>query len=84
MATELATLVSEALKRHFDCQIQQLRALCNAWKADRETAVKVLNGRHEAFLDNVTCENENNQKFQSDIDDEDIMLVRESAATITR
>lgn len=43
MATELATLVSEASMRHFDYRMLQMRALCDAWKADRETLVKELN-----------------------------------------
>lgn len=39
----VATLVTEAPMRHFDYRIVQMHALCNVWKADRETAVQSLN-----------------------------------------
>lgn len=69
VATELATLVSEVPMRHFDSRLQQMRDLCNAWKTDRETAVQVLNARHEPLLEIGTCENDSHDNFQSDIEE---------------
>lgn len=43
VATELAPLVSESPMRHSEYRMLQMHALCNAWKADRQTAVQVLN-----------------------------------------
>jgi hypothetical protein len=58
VATELATLVSEASMRHFDVRLQQLRALCSAWKEDRETVVQVLDELDVGVTGNNLADNE--------------------------
>lgn len=42
VANELATLISEVPTRHFANRLDQLKKLCQAWKANQETSIQVL------------------------------------------